>query len=24
VFYPDDDRFLVEREETVEHYELFD
>jgi heme-degrading monooxygenase HmoA len=24
VFYPDDDRFLVEREEAVEHYELFD
>jgi len=24
VFYPDDDHFLVEREETVDHYELFD
>ncbi len=23
VFYPDDDRFLVERERTVSHYELF-
>ena len=22
VFYPDDDRFLVEREETVTHYEV--
>ena len=24
VFYPEDDRFLVEREETVDHFELFD
>jgi heme-degrading monooxygenase HmoA len=24
VFYPEDDGFLVEREETVEHFELFD
>ena len=24
VFYPEDDRFLVDREETVEHFELFD
>jgi len=24
VFYPDDDRFLVERDETVDHYELYD
>lgn len=23
VFYPDDDRFLVERERTVSHYEIF-
>ena len=24
VFYPDDARFLVERDETVDHYELYD
>ena len=24
VFYPEDERFLVERELTVSHYELFD
>jgi heme-degrading monooxygenase HmoA len=24
VFYPEDDRFLVEREVTVRHFELFD
>jgi heme-degrading monooxygenase HmoA len=24
VFYPEDDRFLVEREETVTHFELFE
>ena len=24
VFYPDDDRFLVERESTVVHYEVFE
>ena len=24
VFYPEDDRFLVKREQTVDHFELFD
>ena len=24
VYYPEDDRFLVERETTVTHFELFD
>lgn len=24
VFYPEDDRYLVERETTVQHYELFE
>jgi heme-degrading monooxygenase HmoA len=24
VYYPEDERFLVEQEDTVEHYELFD
>jgi heme-degrading monooxygenase HmoA len=24
VYYPEDERFLVEQEDTVDHYELFD